>query len=111
MAIAGAVLQQLIEKTKCKTLFITHYPDVARDLERMFPNDVENLHMGYTEDTRINGRREVTFLYELTTGLTTSSFGVECARLAGIPESILRAATTQAAHMQKIMENRTRRNK
>ena len=82
MAIAGAVLQQLVTKTKCKTLFITHYPEIALELERKYPDAVENVHMGYMEETRIDGTRQVTFLYKLTRGITTNSFGVECARLA-----------------------------
>jgi DNA mismatch repair protein MSH3 len=71
MAIADAVLQQLVETTKCKTLFITHYPLVASNLEKKFPLEVQNLHMGYEEDTRLNGRRDITFLYRLTPGIAS----------------------------------------
>ncbi|KAI5982995.1 hypothetical protein EDC04DRAFT_2524143, partial [Pisolithus marmoratus] len=53
---------------KCKTLFITHYPLLAVDMERRFPKDVRNAHMGYTTETRIDGRREVTSLYRLNKG-------------------------------------------
>ncbi len=109
MAIASAVLQHLVKTTKCKTLFITHYPEVATDLERKFPDDVENLHMGYAEETRIDGTREVTFLYKLTPGMATDSFGVECGRLAGLPELILQRAADGARRMQGIIEKRARR--
>lgn len=71
MAIADAVMQQLVESTKCKTLFITHYPLVASHLEQRYPSDVENLHMGYEEDTRIDGTREITFLYRLAPGMAS----------------------------------------
>ncbi|KAH9929644.1 muts domain V-domain-containing protein [Amylocystis lapponica] len=111
MAIAGAVLQHLTQVTKCKTLFITHYPQVATDLERRFGADVENLHMGFTEDTRIDGTREVTFLYQLTSGITEESFGVECARLAGVPEAILQLASTRSQNMRATIEARVKRNK
>ncbi|PSS32179.1 hypothetical protein PHLCEN_2v2052 [Hermanssonia centrifuga] len=111
MAIAGAVLQHLVQQTKCKTLFITHYPDVAEDLERKFPMEVQNMHMAYTEDLRIDGTRDVTFLYKLTSGITTNSFGVECARLAGIPESVLRIATHRAETMRALIAERSRKNK
>ncbi|OBZ75370.1 DNA mismatch repair protein MSH3 [Grifola frondosa] len=106
MAIAGAVLQHLIQVVKCKTLFITHYPQVATELERKFPSDVENLHMGFTEDTRVDGTREVTFLYRLAAGITAESFGVECARLAGLPESVLRTASDEAQRMKALIEAR-----
>ena len=111
MAIAGAVLQHLTQVTRCKTLFITHYPQVATELERWFPAEVENLHMGYTEDTRIDGTREVTFLYRLTPGITEESFGVECARLANLPEAVLKVATARSQSMRAAIEARIKRNK
>ncbi|KAI0637370.1 muts domain V-domain-containing protein [Trametes polyzona] len=111
MAIAGAVLQHLVQDVKCKTLFITHYPQVATDLERMFPAAVGNMHMGFSEETRVDGTREVTFLYRLEPGLVTESFGVECARLAGLPESVLQIASARAASMRDIIEGRIRRTK
>ncbi|TFY77098.1 hypothetical protein EWM64_g6915 [Hericium alpestre] len=111
MAIAQAVLQHLVEEKKCKTLFITHYPLVAIDLERRFPQDLQNLHMGFREDTRITGVREITFLYRLTPGLAKGSFGVECARLAGLPEEILTAAGLQAEKLRVLVEERNKRNK
>jgi DNA mismatch repair ATPase MutS len=111
MAVASAVLQHLLQVTKCKTLFITHYPLVAIDLEKQFPADLQNLHMGYTEDLRIDGTRDITFLYRLTRGIAKESFGIECARLAGLPEQILSAATDRSATMQSIAEQRSRQNK
>lgn len=73
MAIADAVLHQLVQSTKCKTLFITHYPLVAASLEHRFPYDVENLHMDFESRSRIDGTREVTFLYRLVQGLVTGN--------------------------------------
>lgn len=111
MAVASAVLQYLIQTVECKTLFITHYPQVATDLEKKFPSRIENRHMGFAEDTRINGTREVTFLYKLMRGLAVDSFGVECARLAGVPESILETASQKASTMKDQVESRINRNK
>lgn len=111
MAVASAVLQHLLQTVKCKTLFITHYPLVATDLEKRFPKDVQNLHMGYTEDLRIDGTREITFLYRLTRGIAKESFGVECARLAGLPEHILSTATQRSELMRSIVEQRSKVNK
>lgn len=111
MAIASAVLQQLVEATKCKTLFITHYPEIALELEKKFPSAVENVHMGYMEDERVDRTRQVTFLYKLTRGITTNSFGVECARLAGVCESILGRAAVQADTMRSLTEQRSKKNR
>ncbi|KAG5647140.1 hypothetical protein DXG03_001095 [Asterophora parasitica] len=71
MAIADAVMEQLVTTTKSKTLFITHYPLVASNLEARHPLEVENLHMGFQEDSRIDGTREITFLYRLTPGMAS----------------------------------------
>ncbi|KAH7922832.1 hypothetical protein BV22DRAFT_1113691 [Leucogyrophana mollusca] len=111
MSIADAVLQHLVQDVQCKTLFITHYPLVAVDLEKRFPEDVRNLHMGYTTETRVNGTRDVTFLYRLMPGIAVESFGVECARLAGIPEEILQNASRRSESCQTVFENRSKRNK
>ena len=111
MAIASAVLHHLVQNVKSKTLFITHYPQVATDLERLFPAEVGNVHMGFTEETRIDGTREVTFLYRLEPGLVTESFGIECARLARLPEPVLKIAAGKAAHMRQMIQERVKRTK
>ena len=111
MAIAHAVLHYLVQTKRCKTLFITHYPLVGADIVRQFPKDVENLHMGFAEDARINGMREITFLYRLTKGLATESFGIECARLAGIEEDVLETAAQHANKMRVLVEEKTKRSR
>ncbi|KAF5324788.1 hypothetical protein D9611_004290 [Ephemerocybe angulata] len=111
MAIADAVLRHLVEEKQCKSLFITHYPMVATDLEKTFPDDLQNLHMSYQSDTRIDGRRSITFLYELTSGLAPESFGIECGRLAGLPEKLLEVATERSDQMRREVTARVKRNK
>lgn len=128
MAIADATLQYLVQTTKCKTLFITHYPLLATKLEKKFPQDVKNLHMGYISETRIDSTRDITFLYRLISGLAKGmfqvrcqseqacnhlleSFGIECARLAQIPEMVLSVATERAAAMQEEVQKRGQRNR
>lgn len=111
MAIAHATMQHLLFEKRCKTLFITHYPLVATSLERKFAKDVENLHMEFQADTRIDGTREITFLYRLTSGITSESFGVECGRLAGLPESVLVNASSRSHTFQEEVEARMKRNR
>ncbi|KAJ7751996.1 DNA mismatch repair protein MSH3 [Mycena metata] len=109
MAIAYAVLHQLVASTECKTLFITHYPLVASELEKQFPDRVQNIHVGYQSETSgVNERRDVTFLYRLTNGIAPDSFGVECARLAGLPESILSNATKHSSTMELTVAARAK---
>jgi len=99
-----------LEEIKCKTLFITHYPLVANNLAKKFPLEVQNLHMGYEKETRINGIREITFLYRLTPGMAPESFGIECGRLAGLPEPLLLVASQRSLILQAQVQERTRRN-
>ncbi|KAL5529107.1 hypothetical protein ACEPAG_5081 [Sanghuangporus baumii] len=108
MAIAGATLEHLAENICCKTLFITHYPVIASSAERKYPDKVTNLHMGFTEETSITGKRNITFLYKLAKGISSGSYGIECARLAGIPETLLERAEEEAEIMQTTVQNKGR---
>lgn len=111
MAIAGATLEHLVDNKNCKTLFITHYPIVALSTQRKYPGKVSNLHMGFREDVNILGIRNITFLYKLEEGISSGSYGIECARLAGIPEQILQTASKQAEDMQKVVQTRGQSNR
>ena len=111
MAIAHATLRQLMQHNKCKTLFVTHYASVAKDLQRRWPQHVENFHMGHKEDILKDLSREVVFLYKLTPGITTESFGVECGRLAGLPEPLLQLAASKSESLRQSVEAREKRNR
>lgn len=68
MAIADASLRYLAETVGCRTLFITHYPLLAVELEKTYPSSIQNQHMGYTSYARLDGSTEIKFLYRLTNG-------------------------------------------
>ena len=74
MAIADAVLQYLVQSVGCKTLFITHYPSIAKELEDKYPSKLQNLHMSYNVQDRVDGVKDVTFFYKLTRGLSQRIF-------------------------------------
>ncbi|KAF8610164.1 hypothetical protein BDV93DRAFT_483283 [Ceratobasidium sp. AG-I] len=105
MAIAHAVMQHLIENVKCKTLFITHYPIIALDLEQRY-KDVSCHHMGYIEQSLPSGESTINFTYKLSPGMSKSSFGIECGRLAHMPEEVLKEARRHAERMREVMEER-----
>ncbi|KAJ3880958.1 DNA mismatch repair protein MSH3 [Lentinula edodes] len=111
MSIAHAVLHHLLTATRCKTLFITHYPLVAAEIQKQCPGDVENLHMGYTTEERIDGTRDVVFMYRVGKGIAQDSFGVECGRMAGLPEDLLRAASDRSEMMREVVKGRVERNR
>jgi DNA mismatch repair protein MutS len=84
-AIARAAVEFLHEETGATTLFATHYhglTDLADEYER-----VVNRHFAATE--RDGG---VTFLHRVREGAASSSYGVEVAELAGVPDAVVARA-------------------
>ena len=67
--------------------------------------------MGYKEDIKQDGSRDVAFLYKLTPSITTESFGVECGRLAGLPEPLLQLAASKSKSLKQSVEVREKRNR
>jgi DNA mismatch repair protein MutS len=84
-AIAHAVAEYLHDVVEARALFATHYYEVARAAER-WPRAC-NLHVTAEEHGD-----DVVFLYSVTPGVADKSFALHVARLAGMPEQILRRA-------------------
>jgi DNA mismatch repair protein MSH3 len=106
MAIASSVFQFIIQQIGCRALFITHYPLIAEDAERSFPLQIENMHMKFLQAEEMDRRLSVHFLYTLAPGIASGSFGVECARLAGLPEKVLQSAAKQSNALQVVIDKR-----
>ena len=84
-SIAQSIVEYLCEKLKSLTLFSTHYTEVT-DLAEKFPN-AENLCFNAKEK---NG--QIYFLYHAETGKQSKSFGIEVAKLAGLPYEVVHLA-------------------
>ncbi|KAM3867439.1 DNA mismatch repair protein Msh3 [Diretmus argenteus] len=118
IAIAYATLEYFIRDVKSFTLFVTHYPPLC-ELERVYPEHVANYHMAFllnepdigtdTEDGAIQPEF-ITFLYQQTEGAAGRSYGLNVARLAGIPDPILHTAARKARELENIV-NARRKNK
>ncbi|KAF3695607.1 DNA mismatch repair protein Msh3 [Channa argus] len=118
IAIAYATLEYFIRDVKALTLFVTHYPPLC-ELEQVYPEQVTNYHMAFllnepdiTSDT--DGEEVqpefITFLYQLTEGAAGRSYGLNVARLADIPNSILQTAAYKSRELENMVNNR-RKNK
>ncbi|QDZ20730.1 DNA mismatch repair protein MSH6 [Chloropicon primus] len=83
IALAAAVMKWLINK-RCLSLFSTHYHLLASEENE----DIMLWHMA----CEVDEKKEVTFLYKIRQGVCPSSFGVNVAKLAGIPETVLERA-------------------
>ncbi|XP_036454840.1 DNA mismatch repair protein Msh3 [Colossoma macropomum] len=112
IAIAYATLEFFIRDVRCLTLFVTHYPPLC-ELEKLYPQHVGNYHMAFllNEPETAADEEEVqpefiTFLYQLTEGAAGRSYGLNVARLANIPESILGTAALKSKELEAIVNSR-----
>ena len=85
MSIARAVLEHCAGKLKAKTLFATHYHELT-SLEQELPG-VKNYNVA------VHARGEdIVFLRKVVPGGADRSYGIEVAKLAGLPETVLKRA-------------------
>ncbi|HET8725461.1 MAG TPA: DNA mismatch repair protein MutS, partial [Anaeromyxobacteraceae bacterium] len=95
LSIAWAVAERLHDRTGCRTLFATHYHEL-QDLARERPR-VRNL----TVAVREVGDR-VVFLRKLVAGGASRSYGIEVAKLAGLPPEVLARAREILRNLESL---------
>ncbi len=98
MSLAEAILEYVAKKIKCKTLFSTHYHELT-DMENKLPN-LKNKHVSAIEE---NG--SLTFLHKIKDGSVDKSYGINVAKLAGLPEEVIERADS----ILKIYESKEKR--
>jgi DNA mismatch repair protein MutS len=94
VSIAWAVAEHLVNKLECRTLFATHYHEM-NTLEQTNLK-VANYRVCVTE---VNG--EVEFLHTVEPGAAQKSYGIQVAKMAGIPASVIQRAESLLSQMQK----------
>ncbi|HEY9745149.1 MAG TPA: DNA mismatch repair protein MutS, partial [Oculatellaceae cyanobacterium] len=94
VSIAWAVAEYLVNKIECRTLFATHYHEM-NTLEQTNLK-IANYRVCVTEK---NG--EVEFLHTVEPGAAQKSYGIQVARMAGIPASVIQKAEALLSQMQK----------
>jgi DNA mismatch repair protein MutS len=93
VSIAWAVAEYLHDRLSARTLFATHYHELCA-LPETHPR-VRNVSVAARE-----WKGEVVFLRKLTPGGTSRSFGIEVARLAGLPDAVVARARTILDHLE-----------
>ncbi|KLJ12227.1 DNA mismatch repair protein MSH3 [Blastomyces silverae] len=89
----------MVRNLRSLTLFITHYQNLS-SLAREFPKgELRNVHMKFTE-SGMDGR-DITFLYEVGEGVAHRSYGLNVARLANVPTSVLDVARAKSAELEE----------
>ncbi|UHR02929.1 DNA mismatch repair protein MutS [Peptoniphilus sp. GNH] len=95
LAIAWALTEYIDKYLKCKTLFATHYHELA-DIEKKL-SFVENLHLSVKE---IDGK--LVFLRKILKGSSDNSYGIEVADLAGVSKIL----TSRAYEILEQIDNK-----
>ena len=85
LSIAWAVLEHLHGVNRCRALFATHYHEMVTLADRL--DGVENATVTVRE-----WEGEVVFLHEVRKGAADRSYGVQVARLAGLPDAVIARA-------------------
>jgi DNA mismatch repair protein MSH3 len=105
VAIAQAVLDHMVREIRSLTLFITHYQHLSR-MVRSFPGkELRNVHMRFTE-SGVEGDEEITFLYEVTEGVAHRSYGLNVARLANLPASVIDVARGKSSELEESIRRK-----
>jgi len=96
LSLAWAVVERLHEapSVAARTLFATHYHELT-ELDRALPR-VVNLHIAAREH-----KGEVVFLHEVRSGSADQSYGIQVARLAGIPPEVIDRAREILTNLER----------
>ncbi len=85
LAIAWAVVEDIIDRIKARTIFATHYHEL-NGLKKTNPN-VKFLSVSVEE-----WNNQIVFLHKIKEGFTDKSYGINVASLAGFPKSVVNRA-------------------
>ncbi len=92
LAIAWAAIEYIHANTRAKTLFATHYHELTELADRL--SGVKNFHVGVKESGG-----GIVFLRKVEEGAADKSYGIEVAKLAGLPSDVVhRAREVLAEH-------------
>ena len=94
VAIAWSVAEYIAKKIKARTIFATHYHELnvmAKSIEQ-----IKNYRITMAEE---NG--EIRFLRKVVEGSASKSYGIQVAKMAGLPESVISRAQTLMNKMQR----------
>ena len=86
MSLAQAILEYVNNEIGCKTLFSTHYHELTK-LEKELKH-LKNKHVSASEDGE-----NIIFLHKVKDGSVDKSYGINVAKLAGLPNEVLRRAS------------------
>ena len=99
LALAGGIAAHLHDKARCFTLFATHYFELTE-----FPathHGAVNVHVSAVEG---GGKGGIVFLHQIEQGPASRSYGIQVARLAGVPAAVVQHARHALAALESQSE-------
>jgi DNA mismatch repair protein MutS len=102
LSIAWAAIEHLHEKNCCRALFATHFHELTALADRL--SRLSNATLKVTE-----WQGEVVFLHEVAPGAADRSYGLQVARLAGLPPAVVARAKTILAELERSDRERPKR--
>ena len=94
LALAGAIAQHLLEKSRSLTLFATHYFELTR--LAVDYKTAANVHLDAVEH-----KDSIVFLHAVEEGPANRSYGLQVAALAGVPKPVIRNARRQLEALEQ----------
>ena len=102
MSLAWATIEHLIEKIKCKTLFATHYNELCQLDQKHNQLELSTFRVKEWESDLI-------FLHQLVPGVAKSSYGIQVAKMAGVPKEVIVSAHKMLIKLEKNNNNVTQK--
>ena len=93
LSLAWAAAYHLAEQVKSLTLFATHYFELTA-----LPDEVSyvfNMHLDATEY-----KEDIVFLHSVQEGPASKSYGIQVAKMAGVPKAVIRKARSKLAALE-----------
>ncbi len=97
LSLAMAVAEYLASEARAYTLFATHYFELT-DLPKELPH-INNVHLNAVEH-----HDQIIFMHEVKEGPASQSYGLQVARLAGVPDPVI---TRAKIHLKKLEKKPT----
>ncbi|KAM4693852.1 DNA mismatch repair protein Msh6 [Discoglossus pictus] len=101
-AIASAVVKELSENIKCRTLFSTHYHSLVEDYSHTPAVRLGHMACMVENECEDPSQETITFLYKFIKGACPKSYGFNAARLANIPDDIIQSGHRKAREFESI---------
>lgn len=97
LSLAWASAVQLATQNQSLTLFATHYFELT-SLDKQYKN-IANIHLQAVEN-----HEDIVFLYHVEEGAASKSYGIQVARLAGVPLAVVHQAQRKLRELENVQE-------